>query len=102
MLDDSSVFVGIEEIGCNPFGFTIIQRLLNVNKYVWPILDSAHNLNTAFWVSSDKWLEKFYKALDAIPDPGAVLGVAGTGVFCYCFSDLAISDAFQIEISGII
>ena len=46
-----------------------------MQKYVLTILNCSQDLDISFWVSSDKRLKEFDKALDAIPNSGAVLGI---------------------------
>jgi hypothetical protein len=66
------------------------------------VFQGAHDLDVAYGVAVEEWLEELDEALGTVRYAGAVLGVAVAGVLRDCLARMAVSDPIEVQPDGVI
>lgn len=102
MLDDFAVFVGIEEIRGQPFGLTVVDVLISLQKHMFAVLQRSSNLYIANWIALQKGFKESDEPFLTICDTGRMLRVTLPGIGCDGFPGISGLDSFYIKVDRVL
>jgi hypothetical protein len=73
-----------------------------VEENIPTVFQGAHDLDVAYRVAVEEWLEELDEALGTVRYAGAVLRVAVAGVPCDCLARMAVPDPLEVQPDSVV
>ena len=102
MLDDLLVAVGVEQVGGDPAGLTVVDVLRGLDEHEPSVDEGPNQFDVADRVALDEHVEELDEPLDAVADAGRVLGVSIARVSLDGAANVAVADALEVQPAGVI